>query len=137
MPSKRRNNGRSKKNKGHSDVINCTNCGRIYPKDKAVKRFAMKKLVDESSRKDLEDNYAYDKQDFYLPKLYLKQTYCISCAIHARIVRGRSAKRGDRRLRYTTKVRNTNNAETRTNGFALLAPNLQKAFNRNANRPQN
>ena len=72
MPSKRRNNGRAKKNKGHSNVIRCTNCGRVFPKDKAVKRFVMKKIVDESSRKDLEDNYAYDKQDFYLPKLYLK-----------------------------------------------------------------
>ena len=134
MPSKRRNNGRSKKNKGHSNVVNCLNCGRIYPKDKAIKRFQMKKIVDESSRKDIEDNYAYDKSDFALPKLYLKQCYCVSCAIHARIVRVRSQTRGDRNRRYTTKLRGTTNAEARTNGFALPAPNLMKALNKS--RPQ-
>ncbi len=134
MPSKRRNNGRSKKNKGHSDVVNCLNCGRIYPKDKAIKRFQMKKLVDESSRKDLEDNYAYDKADFYLPKLYLKQYYCVSCAIHARIVRARSAIRGDRKRRYTTKLRGVSNIEAKTGGFAVPAPNLMKALSRA--RPQ-
>ena len=53
MPSKRRNNGRTKKNKGHSSVVNCINCGRIFPKDKAFKRFQMRKLLDESSRKDI------------------------------------------------------------------------------------
>uniref|UniRef100_A0A7S3CRN0 40S ribosomal protein S26 n=1 Tax=Strombidium rassoulzadegani TaxID=1082188 RepID=A0A7S3CRN0_9SPIT len=137
MPSKRRNNGRGKKNKGHSNVINCTNCGRVFPKDKAIKRFQMKKIVDESSRKDLEDNFAYDKQDFYLPKLYMKQTYCVSCAIHARVVRVRSQIRGDRDIRYTTKIRGTNNIESRTGGFAVPAPNLLKALNRASNRPQN
>ena len=134
MPSKRRNNGRSKKNKGHSDVVNCLNCGRIYPKDKAIKRFQMKKIVDESSRKDIEDNYAYDKADFHLPKLYLKQCYCVSCAIHARIVRVRSQTRGDRDRRYTTKLRGTNNLESKTGGFAVPAPNLMKALTRQ--RPQ-
>jgi len=106
MPSKRRNNGRGKKNKGHSNVIVCLNCGRIVPKDKSIKRFAMRKLVDESSRKDIMDNYAYDTNEaFHLPKIYLKQQYCVSCAIHARIVRVRSQTRGDRDRRYTTKLR--------------------------------
>ncbi len=131
MPSKRRNNGRTKKNKGHSNVLNCHNCGRIFPKDKAVKRFAMRKLVDESTRKDIEDNYAYDKESFHLPKLYVKATYCVSCAIHARIVRVRSQTRGDRDIRYTTKIRNTKNEDNKTNGFATIAPSLAR---NNANR---
>ena len=123
MPSKRRNNGRAKKNKGHSDTVTCLNCGRKFPKDKAIKRFAMRKIVDESSRKDIEDNYAYP-DNFHLPKIYIKQCYCVSCAIHARIVRVRSQTRGDRDRRYTTKLRNTKDDDHKTNGFAVPAPNL-------------
>ena len=135
MPSKRRNNGRGKKNKGHSDVVNCLNCGRVVPKDKAIKRFAMRKLVDESSRKDIMDNYAYDTSEaFHLPKIYLKQQYCVSCAIHARIVRVRSQTRGDRDRRYTTKLRQVRENGNLTGGFAVPAPNLVKS--RNQRKPQ-
>ena len=122
MPSKRRNNGRTKKNKGHSNVVNCLNCGRIYPKDKAIKRFQMRNMVDGSSRRDIKDNYAYDEANFQLPKIYVKQQYCVSCAIHARVVRVRSQIRGDRDIRYTTKLRHHVREEVRTNGFALPAP---------------
>ena len=128
MPSKRRNNGRGKKNKGHSDAVTCLNCGRQVAKDKAIKRFAMRKLVDESSRKDIMDNYAYDVNEaFHLPKIYLKQQYCISCAIHARIVRVRSQTRGDRDRRYTTKLRQVKDIDSMTGGFAVPAPNLVKS----------
>jgi ribosomal protein S26 len=50
MPSKRRNNGRGKKNKGVAIKVDCINCRRCVGKDKAIKRFMMKKLVDESSK---------------------------------------------------------------------------------------
>ena len=75
MPTKRRNNGRGKKNKGRAKIVVCMNCGRAVGKDKAIKRFQMKKLVDESSRKDIEDNSAYrteEKGTFHLPKIYVK-----------------------------------------------------------------
>ena len=121
MPSKRRNNGRSKKNKGHSSVVNCLNCGRIYQKDKAIKRFQMRNIVDGSSKRDIKDNYAYDESSFQLPKIYVKNQYCVSCAIHARVVRVRSQTRGDRNVRYTTKLRQNVRDEARTNGFALPA----------------
>ena len=124
MPSKRRNNGRGKKNKGHSNVVRCLNCGRITPKDKAIKRFQMRNIVDGSSKRDIKDNYAYDDQHFNLPKLYVKQCYCVSCAIHARIVRVRSQTRGDRNKRYTTKLRDHVREEAKTGGFAVPA----KAF---------
>ena len=75
MPSKRRNNGRAKKNKGHSNVINCLNCHRVCPKDKAIKRFQMRNMVDGSSKRDIEDNYAYDISEnrLVLAKIYVKQ----------------------------------------------------------------
>ena len=60
MPSKRRNNGRGKHNKGHNNVIRCINCAKVVPKDKAVKRFQARNLVDGSSRRDIKENSAYD-----------------------------------------------------------------------------
>ena len=122
MPTKRRNNGRGKKNKGHSNVIRCLNCGRVHPKDKAIKRFQMRTMVDGSSKRDIEDNYAYDTTEnrLVLPKIYVKQCYCVSCAIHARVVRVRTQTRGDRDKRYTTKLRQ-NTKTNITGGFALPA----------------
>ena len=35
--------------------------------------------------------------EYTLPKLYIKQQYCVSCAVHGRIVRGRKAE--ERRIR--------------------------------------
>ena len=130
MPSKRRNNGRGKKNKGHSNVVVCCQSGRTVPKDKAVKRFQMKKLVDESSRMDIQGASAYGEGQFHIPKLYMKLNYSISCAIHSRVVRVRSQTRGDRDIRYTTKIRRTRIEENRTGGFAVVAPQLAKTLNR-------
>ena len=111
MPSKRRNNGRSKKNKGHADIVRCVNCARVVPKDKAIKRFQMRNMLDGSSRRDVKENFAYkDQKFFHLPKLYIKQQYCVACAIHSRVVRarssiGRAGAKGERFKRYTTKLR--------------------------------
>ena len=106
MPKKRRNNGRNKANKGHADAIHCTNCCRLVPKDKAIKRFVIKNMVDASSKRDIEEMSAYNDTDgekYAMPKLFVKNQYCVSCAIHARIVRVRSG--DDRRVRYVSKYR--------------------------------
>merc|ERR1712147_167217 len=100
------------------------------PKDKAIKRFTLKKIVDESSRKDIMDNSAYGENPAPLPKLYVKSYYSISCAIHSRIVRVRSQTRGDRNIRYTTKIRRTKIEENRTGGFAVVAPQLPSSWPR-------
>ena len=72
MPSKRRNNGRNKKNKGHADTVRCSNCGRVVSKDKAIKRFQQRNMVDASSKRDIQENYAYNQADFQMPKIYIK-----------------------------------------------------------------
>ncbi len=103
MPKKRRNNGRNKANKGNSISINCANCTRLCPKDKAVKRYIIKNLVDASSKRDIEEASAYKDEESHLPKLYMKNQWCIACAIHARIVKVRQTE--DKRIRYTSKYR--------------------------------
>ena len=117
MPVKRRNHGRSKKNRGHSNVVRCSNCGRCVPKDKAVKRFQMRNMVDASSKRDIKENYAYDEKDFNIPKIYIKLAYCVSCAIHARVVRVRSV--ADRKTRYTTRLRQHVRTENATGNASL------------------
>ena len=82
----------------------------------------MRNMVDGSSKRDIKENYAYDDQHFNLPKLYIKQCYCVSCAIHARVVRVRSQTRGDRDKRYTTKLRQNVRDEAKTGNSSIPAP---------------
>jgi small subunit ribosomal protein S26e len=111
MPKKRRNNGRNKNNKGHADAVHCTNCQRLVGKDKAVKRFVIKNMVDASSKRDIEESSAYTDKDepYTMPKLYVKNQYCIACAIHARIVRARSTE--EKKVRYVSKYRSDKKEE--------------------------
>lgn len=103
MPKKRRNNGRNKFNKGNSISVHCNNCTRLVAKDKAIKRFIIKNIVDSSSKKDIEDASAYDAENSAMPKLFVKNQWCVACAIHARIVKVRSTE--EKRVRYVSKYR--------------------------------
>ena len=124
MPVKRRNHGRQKKNKGKPLVCRCYNCGRMVPKDKAITRFQAKNMVDGSSKRDIIDASAYPDEEFYIPKVYVKVQYCISCGIHARIVRARPA--AMKKVRYTTKLRNVRGAwdEKRGDKKAKVIPTV-------------
>ena len=42
-------------------------------------------------------NYQVLSVEYTLPKLYIKQQYCVSCAVHGRIVRARKV--AERRIR--------------------------------------
>eukprot|EP00913_Durusdinium_trenchii_P033546 g31404.t1 len=54
----------------------------------AFPRTEVRNMVDASSQRDLREASVY--QTFMLPKLYMKMLYCVSCAIHGRVVRVRN-----------------------------------------------
>ena len=134
MPKKRRNNGRNKKNKGHSDSIHCENCFRLCPKDKAIKRFLIKNMVDGSSKRDIEEMSVYNEENdkYKMPKLYIKNQFCVACGIHARIVRVRSAV--NRRIRYVSRYRK-DQAKEMSKGLYRVAN--QRGEEKNLNKEKN
>jgi small subunit ribosomal protein S26e len=90
MPKKRKSRGRSKGGKGRSELVQCSNCGMLVPRDKAKKVSTWVSLVDPILARELRSKGAH------ISRQRVIKNYCVSCAVHFGVAKVRS--RDERRF---------------------------------------
>jgi small subunit ribosomal protein S26e len=81
VPKKRESRGRRKGDKGSVRQIQCDNCGRMVPADKAVCVTRMYSPVDPQLARELE------RKGAIIMRYPVTKCYCINCAIHYGIIK--------------------------------------------------
>ncbi|MBS7609425.1 30S ribosomal protein S26e [Candidatus Bathyarchaeota archaeon] len=84
MPKKRKSGGRGGGGKGRSELVQCSACGALVPRDKVKRVTTNVSLLDPQLAKELR------AQGAYIGSQKIVRNYCISCAIFHRIVKVRS-----------------------------------------------
>jgi len=89
LGKKRKSRGRSKGGKGRSEVVQCSNCGMLVPRDKAKRVTQWVSLVEPSLARELRAKGAY------IARQPVVKHYCVSCAVHFGVskVRAREERR--------------------------------------------
>jgi ribosomal protein S26 len=96
MRKKRRNPGRARMNSCHEHMVNCSNCGKLVPGDKAINPFLIKNIV---------------SRDAELPNDSRKTFYCVSSA--ARVTKWDLRRQ---RVPLSLRARGESDARTREEG---------------------